>query len=261
METPVGSIPQLVAQGLTVAFSGKTVLHGIDLEVSPGQLTVLIGPSGSGKTTLLRAFNRLNEYFPGCSTTGRVCLRWPDRSVDLYGGEWPLTRIRRSVAMVFQAPNVLPKSIEDNLRLPLQMLLGIKGEEATERIRKALEDVDLWEEVADRLDDPAATLSGGQKQRLCLARALVLDPLALLLDEPTSSLDFRAALRIEDLLLRLRERYTILAVSHSLEQTLRIADRIMVLRRGKILRVLEREEVSALADLEDLKNLVAHLFA
>ena len=145
--------------------------------------------------------------------------------------------------MVFQTPNVLPYSIEKNLALPLRRVLGVAKREIAERIEHALRQVDLWDEVRDRLRHDAATLSGGQQQRLCLARALVLQPHVLLLDEPTASLDFRAARKIEELLLRLRDRYTILAVSHQLGQTRRLADGVVILSEGRVTARLAREEL------------------
>jgi phosphate transport system ATP-binding protein len=145
--------------------------------------------------------------------------------------------------MVFQTPNVLPCSIEKNLTLPLSRVLGISRRDAPVHVERALQDVGLWEEVRDRLNHAATTLSGGQQQRLCLARTLVLDPEVLLLDEPTSSLDFRSAQSIERLLLRLRASYTIVAVSHSLTQTRRLADRVVVLSDGHVAKCFRREEL------------------
>jgi phosphate transport system ATP-binding protein len=145
--------------------------------------------------------------------------------------------------MVFQTPAVLPFSIRKNLNMPLRVTLGMAGTALAERVEWALQEVSLWDEVKDRLHDAATTLSGGQQQRLCLARVLALEPQILLLDEPTASLDFRAAGRIEELLLKLKEKYTILAVSHSLSETRRLADRVCVLREGHIVQELDRERL------------------
>ncbi len=230
--------------GLNVHFSGKTVLEEISLSLWPGEITVIVGPSGSGKTTLLRSLNRLNECFPDCHTEGSVRLWLDGRSGDIYDNFLPLPELRRRVGMVFQTPAVLPFSIWKNLAMPLQVTLGLTGAALSERAEKALQDVSLWDEVKDRLDDAATTLSGGQQQRLCLARVLALEPRVLLLDEPTASLDFRAAARIEELLLELKDRYTILAVSHSLSETRRLADRVLVLREGRIVQELDRQHLS-----------------
>jgi phosphate transport system ATP-binding protein len=229
--------------GLTVKFAGRVALREIALSVPVRSLTVVIGPSGSGKTTLLRSLNRLNECFPGCSTEGTVRIRMGGRWVDAYRDSQPVTELRRRVGMVFQTPNVLPCSIEKNLTLALLRVLGISKRDAPAHVERALRDVGLWEEVHDRLHHAATTLSGGQQQRLCLARTLVLDPEVLLLDEPTSSLDFRSARSIEQLLLRLRESYTMVAVSHSPGQTRRLADRVVVLRDGLVVKRLTREDL------------------
>ncbi len=164
--------------------------------------------------------------------------------LDVYANGIPLTELRRRVGMVFQAPNVLPLSIFKNLALPLKLVLGLGKQEIPQRVEDALQSAHLWEEVKDRLQDQATTLSGGQQQRLCLAHALALQPDVLLLDEPTASLDFRAALKIEDLLLDLKEKYTIIAVSHSLSQARRLADVVVVLREGQIMKAFSGQEFS-----------------
>jgi phosphate transport system ATP-binding protein len=245
MENPMiaAADPIVVIAGLRVRFSGKTVLDEINLSLGSGQITVIVGPSGSGKTTLLRTINRLNECFADCRTEGTVRLRLDGRSGDIYRGFLPLSELRRRVGMVFQTPAVLPFSIKKNLTMPLRVTLGMTGGPLTERVERVLQEVSLWDEVKDRLHDAATTLSGGQQQRLCLARVLALEPQVLLLDEPTASLDFRAAGRIEELLLKLKEKYTILAVSHSLSETRRLADRVCVLREGRIVQELDREHL------------------
>lgn len=229
---------------LCVRIGGHDVLCGIDLSLRKGELVVVVGPSGSGKTTLLRAINRLNESFPDCTTLGSVQLRLGDRIISLYGGDLPLPEIRRRVGMVFQTPAILPFSIEKNITLPLRVTLGLKSPEIERRMAHALSDVGLWDEVKDRLKSPARMLSGGQQQRLCLARTLALEPDVLLLDEPTASLDFRAAARIEQWMIDHRDRYTILAVSHSLGQTRRMADRVCVLKEGRIVEIFGRDRMA-----------------
>ena len=226
---------------LSVSFGGKRVVHEIDFSVAAGELTFLLGRSGSGKTTLLRAINRLNECLPGCRTSGRVQLRLDGEWGDAYAAGVAVDGLRRRVGMVFQTPNVLPLSIARNLVMPLRVSLGLSAEEAHARMEEALREAHLWREVCDRLDAPAAALSGGQQQRLCLARALALRPQILLLDEPTASLDFKAAQLIEELLLELRSRYTLLVVSHSLGQARRLADALFVLRVGGRIESVARE--------------------
>jgi phosphate transport system ATP-binding protein len=235
--------PVLTVDGLSVSFSGKRVLDGISLAIHPGELTVIAGPSGSGKTTLLRALNRLNELFPKCSTSGSVRLRLDGLPCDVYNGRLPISNLRQKVGMVFQTPAVLPFSVKKNLTMPLKVALGFTGARAETRMEEALREVALWDEVEDRLDAPAATLSGGQQQRLCLARALALEPRVLLLDEPSASLDFKATEQIESLLLKLKDQVTLVAVSHSLSQVRRLADRLYVLRDGQLAGMLLREEL------------------
>jgi phosphate transport system ATP-binding protein len=147
------------------------------------------------------------------------------------------------VRMVFQTPSVLPFSVEKNIALPLRVTLGLSGAALSDRVAWALQEVSLWDEVKDRLWEPAPTLSGGQQQRLCLAWVLALEPQVLLLDEPTASLDFRATASIEALLSRLKQRYTTLAVSHSLSQTRRIADRVCVLKEGELVQEMARHQL------------------
>lgn len=235
--------PIVEVSDMTVSFSGKPVLDAVTLSLWAGRITVLVGSSGSGKTTLLRAINRLNECFPHCRTEGSVRLRLEGQSGDIYKDFLPLPEVRRRVGMVFQTPAVLPFSILKNLTLPLRVTLGISGNALSDRVERALQEVSLWDEVKDRLQDAATTLSGGQQQRLCLARILALEPRVLLLDEPTASLDFRTTRKIEELLARLKERYAILAVSHSMSQARRLADEVLVLREGCIAQELDRQHL------------------
>lgn len=221
-------------EDLSVSFAGHSVLEGLSLSFPHRTLTVILGRSGSGKSTFLRSLNRLNECFPESETVGTVRLFIADKWVDVYRDGFPLTELRRRVGMVFQTPNCLPMSIEKNIALPLKLVMGLTSQDIADRMEWALREAQLWDEVEARLQHPAATLSGGQQQRLCLARALALEPQFLLLDEPTSSLDFRASAKIEELLLRLKDRYTIVAVSHSLGQARRLADRIAVMNRGTV---------------------------
>lgn len=242
---------------VTVRFGERRALDGVDLAIRRGEVTVVLGPSGSGKTTLLRTFNRLNELFAGHRQEGRVFLRLDGQEREVIAAGIDVAWLRRRVAMVFQTPNVLPLSIERNLALPLELTLGVKGAEARERIRQALDDAELLDQVADRMHERATTLSGGQQQRLCLARALVLDPAVLLLDEPTASLDFRASRRIEALIGHLKDRFAIVAVSHSLGQAARIADRVVIMREGRIVEHVDRR---VLEDPEQFHRLVEETF-
>lgn len=242
---------------LTVSFGGRVVLRGLNLDVAQGGPTVLLGRSGSGKTTLLRAINRLNECLPGCETSGTVRVRLSGTMVDAYGAGTRPETLRTRVGMVFQTPNPLPGSIAENIALPLALAHRLDKAEIAARIEASLTESGLWGEVKDRLRAPAASLSGGQQQRLCLARALAARPEVLLLDEPTASLDYQAARGIEELLLDLPSRYTLLVVSHGLNQARRLARDVLVLREGAALESVDRE---LLSDPDGFSRLMDELF-
>ncbi|MCM1512407.1 MAG: phosphate ABC transporter ATP-binding protein [Oxalobacter formigenes] len=226
---------------VSVRFSGKPVIQDISMAIPAGALTFLLGRSGSGKTTLLRTINRLNACFPDCETQGEVMIRIGGEWINAYHSKTIPEKLRQQVGMVFQTPNVLPLSIARNIALPLEAALSLPASEKQDRIEQALRDVFLWDEVKDRLSKPAASLSGGQQQRLCLARTLAMQPEILLLDEPTASLDFRAAEQIEDLLSELKTRYTLVVVSHSLRQAGKLADHVFVLHDGKRIETLSSD--------------------
>lgn len=231
--------PKVKITDLSVSFNDQAVLTDISLDLFPGQINVAVGPSGSGKTTFLRSINRLNDFFPGCRTRGKVFINLDDREVDCYDNSFPLSWLRQKVGMVFQHPNLLPFSIRKNLGLPLKLTLGLKKNEIEERIHWSLKEVGLWDEVKDRLDKSALDLSGGQQQRLCLARVITLKPEVILLDEPSASLDFRATAVIEEMIRKLKSKYTIMAVTHSLSQMQRMADRIFVFRQGRVINTID----------------------
>jgi phosphate transport system ATP-binding protein len=199
-------------------------LQRASLEVPGGSLMTVVGPSGCGKSSLLRCINRLSDTLPHCEVRGEILLG----SEDILQIGTDVGRLRRRVGMVFQQPNPFPLSIADNIRFPLREH-GIRGrEELSCRVEKNLRDVGLWAEVKDRLGQSALSLSGGQQQRLCLARTLALEPQVLLLDEPCSALDPIATEHIEQLIQRLKGRYTILMVTHNLAQARRLADHVTV---------------------------------
>jgi len=212
-------------RGLSVAFGGRPALLRADLAVPHLGITVAVGPSGAGKSTLLRAVNRLNDLLPGSRTEGTVRVLLDGRMRDVREPGLRPEVLRRRVSLVFQVPQVLPFSVRRNLSIPLEAALGLPRSAVEARSEEALRGAGLWEEVRDGLDRPAADLSGGQQQRLCLARALALQPDVLLLDEPTANLDARSASIVEETLLSLRGRLTILAVSHSLPQAERLGGR------------------------------------
>ena len=241
-------------RGLRIAFGSSEIVHGVDVAFPRSGISVLIGRSGSGKTTLLRSLNRLNDEFPECRVQGQVELDFGSGPVPLYpeSGRRPLElcELRRRVGMVFQTPQVFPASIRRNMHLPLSVVAGMPPSELDDRMKEALVLAELWDEVADRLDAPASTLSGGQQQRLCLARALALEPSFLLLDEPTASLDVHASRHVEELLLQLSERCTIVMASHSLGQSLRLAQTLAVMGSGHLLHCFDDTSGLSENDLE-----------
>lgn len=239
-------------ENLSVSFNGHAILRDVSASFPASGISVLLGRSGSGKTTLLRAINRLNDEFPGCAVNGRVQANFHDGPVQVYpalrdgnGKNFSLRELRMRAGMLFQTPNLFPVSVYRNLAMPLQLVRGYAKNELNDRIREALAAVGLEKELAGRLDLPAERLSGGQQQRLCLARTLALEPEVLLLDEPTASLDVHAAANIEELLLRLAQKYAMIMVSHSLTQARRMGERIFICENGRISDSLASAEVTS----------------
>jgi phosphate transport system ATP-binding protein len=226
-------------ENLCFAYNGRTILRNSSMDFADREISAIVGPSGSGKSTFLLTLNRLWEAIPRCSLQGAVEMRFNGRFHDIYGRNYPVTRLRRQVGMVFQVPNPLPMSIYKNVAFPLQLKGGVAQENIRSRVEECLRKVRLWAEVQDRLHASALDLSGGQQQRLCIARALVLQPEVLLLDEPTSALDHAAAKAIEQLLLELKRSCTILLVSHYFDQVSRIADTVVELHDGRLVRKVE----------------------
>jgi len=220
--------PHLKAEAFSVFYGDNEAVKSVSLAVPRGVATAIIGPSGCGKSTLLRAINRLNDLIPGCRTRGRLLLE----GVDVYDARTDVVALRSRVGMVFQKPNPFPKSIFDNVAYgPRLQGLRDRGE-LTRRVEESLQRAALWNEVKDRLHSNALGLSGGQQQRLCLARALAVEPEVLLMDEPTSALDPSATTRIEDLVGQLKGRYTIVIVTHNMQQAARVSDWTAFLYEG-----------------------------
>ena len=194
-------------------------LKNVDMSIQANEVTALIGPSGCGKSTLLRCFNRMNDLIPGAIVEGKVLFN----GKDLYSSEINPTEIRSRIGMVFQKPNPFPKSIFDNVAFGLKVN-GYTGN-MDEAVEWALKQAALWDEVSDRLKKSALTLSGGQQQRLCIARAIAVQPEVILMDEPASALDPIATLAIEELIRELKQQYTIIIVTHNMQQAARVADK------------------------------------
>ena len=205
-------------QGLTVSYGSSLALRDVSLEIYERLVTAVIGPSGCGKSTFIRCLNRMNDLVPGARIAGEVRYH----GIDLYGPGVDPVEVRRRIGMVFQKPNPFPRSVYDNVAWGLRVL-GMK-DDLEGRVERALVQAALWDEVKDRLKRSALSLSGGQQQRLCIARALAVEPDVLLLDEPASALDPIATASIEDLLHELKRDYTLVIVTHNMQQAARVAD-------------------------------------
>ena len=221
-EQPVCCVPKpfIEVEQLSLYYAQKPAFHNVTLSINQGCITALVGPSGCGKTSFLTSLNRLTDLIPGCRLSGRIHLD----GLDVLDSHTDVIRLRRRVGMIFQKPNPFPLSIRKNLEFPLREHGLRDRERIANSIETGLRDVGLWDEVKDRLNSPALALSGGQQQRLCMARALILSPEVLLMDEPCSALDPLSSGVVEDLIVGLRGRYTVLIVTHNLAQARRIAD-------------------------------------
>jgi len=205
---------------LNLWFKDNHVLKDVNLSIRENAVTAVMGPSGCGKSTLIRSINRMNDIISGCRVTGEVILD----GRNLYGPNENVCEIRRRVGMVFQKPNPFPKSIFENVAFGLRVHKMANGHKLHEIVQKSLTEAALWDEVKDRLDDNAFSLSGGQQQRLCIARALAVEPEVVLMDEPCSALDPAATSKIEGLMRDLSENYTVIIVTHNLQQAARVSD-------------------------------------
>jgi len=218
--TPDGRGAETVftVRDLAVSYKGNLALDGVSLDIQKNFVTAFIGPSGCGKSTFIRCFNRMNDLIPGATVDGSVLYH----GKDLYGSDVDPVEVRRLIGMVFQKPNPFPKSIYENVAFGPKVL-GMK-DALDERIEQALQSAALWDEVKDRLKENALGLSGGQQQRLCIARAIAVEPDVILMDEPASALDPISTSRIEDLIHELKQDYTIVIVTHNMQQAARVAD-------------------------------------
>jgi phosphate transport system ATP-binding protein len=207
-------------QDIEIQYSGVTAVRNVDLEIAANEITAFIGPSGCGKTTVLRSLNRMHDLTPGAKVIGRITYH----GEDLYSSKVDAAEVRRRIGMVFQKPNPFPKSIHDNIAYGPR-INGRKRGDMDDIVESALQRAALWDEVKDKLKKSALALSGGQQQRLCIARALAVEPDVILMDEPCSALDPIATARIEDLMEELKRDYTIVIVTHNMQQAARVSDR------------------------------------
>jgi phosphate transport system ATP-binding protein len=215
--------PIFEVQDVSVSYDGNPAVRNISLDIGRNRITALIGPSGCGKSTLIRCFNRMNDLIPAATVDGSILYH----GQDLYGGNVDPVEVRKLIGMVFQKPNPFPKSIYDNVAFGPRVI-GMKGD-MDGIVERALKRAALWNEVKDRLKENAYRLSGGQQQRLCIARCLAVEPDVILMDEPCSALDPIATSRIEDLMLELKTRYSIVIVTHNMQQAARVSDMTAVL--------------------------------
>ncbi len=228
---PAAERPAIETRDLSLHYGDRPALLDVTLTIPRRRITAIIGPSGCGKTTFLRCVNRLNDEIRGVRLTGRVLVD----GVDVYGPGVQLERLRKRVGMVFQKSNPFPMSISDNVTFGPRMAGVPERDLGVDMVERALRRAGLWEEVRDRLDRSALDLSGGQQQRLCVARALANDPEILLLDEPASALDPISTTKIEETMLQLKAGFTIVIVTHNLQQAARIADDTAFLMDGRLI--------------------------
>ncbi|ADC88839.1 phosphate ABC transporter, ATPase subunit [Thermocrinis albus DSM 14484] len=230
--------PKIEVIDLNFYYNKNHVLRNINMPVYENKVTAIIGPSGCGKTTLLRCFNRMHDLYPGNRYEGKILLDGKnilDKDVDLM-------ELRSRVGMVFQKPTPFPMSIFDNVAFGLR-LRGVKGSELRDRVEQALKDAALWEEVKDRLKESAFSLSGGQQQRLCIARAIAIEPEVLLFDEPTSALDPISTAKIEELVVELKKRITVVIVTHNMQQAARVSDYTAFMYLGELVEFGPTEKI------------------
>jgi phosphate transport system ATP-binding protein len=235
----VAAAPGMSVTGLDAFYGAGHAIKDVSIEYTPNKVTAMIGPSGSGKSTVLRCLNRMHEEIPGARATGKVMLD----ADDIYAASVDVVAVRRAIGMVFQKPNPFPTmSIFDNVAAGLK-LNGIKGIDLKERVEQSLRGASLWEEVKDRLSEPGIGLSGGQQQRLCIARTIAVEPQVILMDEPCSALDPIATLKIEELIDDLKQRFTIVIVTHNMQQAARVADTTAFFLAGELIEHAPTNEV------------------
>jgi phosphate transport system ATP-binding protein len=231
--------PGITLRDINAYYGDSHAIKGVDLDYAPNQVTAMIGPSGCGKSTLVRCINRMHEEIPGARAEGEILLN----DLDINKADVDVVAVRRAIGMVFQKPNPFPTmSIFDNVAAGLR-LAGARGVDMRERVERSLIGAGLWEEVKDRLNEPGVGLSGGQQQRLCIARTIAVEPDVILMDEPCSALDPIATLKIEDLIQDLKQRYTIVIVTHNMQQAARVADTTAFMLLGELVEHAPTETI------------------
>ena len=229
----------MTVDGLCLWYGQTQALKNVNITIPEKSITALIGPSGCGKSTFLKTLDRMNDLVPGVRITGKVCYQ----GQDIFAPSVDVNHLRKEIGMVFQKPNPFPMSIYDNIAYGPRTHGVTNKKELDDIVEQALQDAAIWDEVKDRLKKSALGLSGGQQQRLCIARALAVRPQVLLMDEPTSALDPISTSRIEELALQLKERYTIVIVTHNMQQAVRISDNTAFFLLGELIEFDETEKL------------------
>lgn len=247
---------RIEAKDIKVWYDDFNAIKGIDMKIKPNTITAFIGPSGCGKSTFLRLFNRMNDYVEGFRMEGKIKINGD----NIYKKKINVEELRKEIGMVFQKPNPFPKSIYDNVAYGLK-IQGINDKKLIdERVEKALKQADLWEEVKDNLKKSALALSGGQQQRLCIARTLAVQPSILLMDEPTSALDPISTAKIEELIHHLKDEYTIIIVTHNMQQASRISDYTAFFYLGELIEYDKTKKIFTNPSNKQTENYITGRF-
>ena len=246
----------ITVDDLNAYYGDNHAIKGVSIDYAANDVTAMIGPSGCGKSTVLRCLNRLHEEITGAYATGTVKLD----DTDIYASSVDVVAVRRSIGMVFQKPNPFPTmSVADNVAAGLK-LAGVKGKRKDEVVEQSLRRAGLWDEVKDRLSEPGVGLSGGQQQRLCIARTIAVQPDIILMDEPCSALDPIATLKIEELISELKQEYTIIIVTHNMQQAARVADRTAFFWLGELVEIGPTEKMFTTPDNQRTEDYVSGKF-
>ena len=247
---------RIQAENVNFYYGDKQTLKNVNMSIFQNRVTAIIGPSGCGKSTFIRLLNRMNDLIPNTRVEGRILLD----NRNIYDPGVDVVALRRKVGMVFQKPNPFPKSIRDNLSYGLK-INGIKSTDSIENtIRRSLEEAALWDEVKDRLNESALRLSGGQQQRLCIARCLAVEPEVILFDEPCASLDPISTKRIEELIEQLKQRYTIVIVTHNMQQAARVSDYTAFMYLGELIEFGPTEKIFTIPENKHTEDYISGKF-
>lgn len=249
-------VPEITIRDLCLFYGSKQALHHIDLDIARNQVTAFIGPSGCGKSTLLRCLNRLNDLVDGVTVTGSITVG----GLEILDPSLDVTELRKRVGMVFQKPNPFPKTIYENVAYGPR-ILGIKTKARLDEIvERSLKSAALWDEAKDRLHDNALALSGGQHQRLCIARTIAVEPEVVLMDEPCSALDPIATTKIEELIHELKQRYTIVIVTHNMQQAARVSDFTAFMYLGRLVEFGKTDKLFTTPEKQETEDYITGRF-